>query len=228
MNPCPSCGAPIESGAKFCGLCGTALKEAPPVPPQKEAGVYIRPGFSEKESDPTVIALRKMIIHSNLRAGVLFSLIVAVVMFLIWASGEGRVTPSCFLAGFVAGAIAFLLSIPFYIRAKMERDWEGTVVKTKEKVSYESKPDDEYDRRPSRKEKYIIKVKLGTLKHKKLVYGNYQVLNYYHKEIKLSAIEISSTPKKKIRVGMNTCAVYTVSQPMRKHPITVKRAMWLL
>lgn len=73
-----------------------------------------------------------------------------------------------------------MLSIPFYIKAKMERDWEGRIVKTKEKISYESKPDDEYDRRPSRKEKYIIKGKLGTLKYKKLTYGNYQVLNYYH------------------------------------------------
>jgi hypothetical protein len=181
MNACPSCGSPFEPDAKFCGLCGAQLVEATAAPPQKETDVYIRPGFSVNETDPTVIELRKMIIRSNLRAGFLFSLIIAVIVFLIWASGEGQVTPSCFLAGGVAGAITFLLSIPFYIKAKMERDWEGTIVKTKEKISYESRPDDEYDRRPSRKEKYIIKVKLGTLKYKKLTYGNYQVLNYYHK-----------------------------------------------
>ncbi len=205
MKYCGLCGAPHEEGAKFCGECGSpigdssassirentadttqniqtdteAKNESAADPAPYKGSQYIQPGFSDRANDPTIAQMRKLTVNVPLRIGVFFSLVAFLGMLAIWYFGEGGFTIKGLIIPLKIGVIPFLLSIPFHIAARLDKEWEGTVSKSKTKVEYHPKADDECERNPRKTEKYIVKVKLGKLRSKKLVFHDYQTLNYY-------------------------------------------------
>jgi hypothetical protein len=165
-----NCSAVISEHTKFCPSCGTDQKNQQQTPFVNQNLT----GYSSRINDPQIAAALK----KNIKAGMGFTLILAVVMVLGFtgagaAEVGGLELPSALYMGIGLGAILFVIAIFQMIKAKNDKTWDGVIVdKTIKKPSHADRQGGNYQTR------YFIHLQLDNGK-KKTIPSTTELFNYY-------------------------------------------------
>lgn len=133
---CPSCGASLKDGAKFCENCGTRIVSSGTARTLNESYYddyggrpRIAPGYSRRIGDEDIIAALK----KQKRAGRIGAVIIVplpLIGFLIYgAVSDSMEIGQAFLFGLIVSAIFALSALISGLKKKAEKPFEGTVTR---------------------------------------------------------------------------------------------------
>lgn len=169
---CTNCGSNVSENTHYCPSCGAG--QSPQAQAQTKAGSNAITGYSSRINDPQIAAA----LQKNIKSGMVFTLILAVVMVLgFTAAGAAEVggleLPSALYMGIALGAMLFVIAIAQMIKAKNDKTWDGVIInKTIKRPSHASRQGGNYQIR------YSIHLQLDDGR-KKTIPSTEELFNYY-------------------------------------------------